>query len=74
MPKAMYDRILHLDGLRWHDPISVVGVPSHSYGYGVVAPPRNWDRGIATRPTPFPITLLREPVMGFQVPTPSVVS
>ena len=37
---------LHVEGLRWHDPISVVGVPSHSYGYGVVAPPRSWDRGI----------------------------
>ena len=43
---------LHVEGLRWHDPdhasrgASVVGDPSHSYGYGVVAPPRIWGRGI----------------------------
>ena len=50
---------LQVEGLRWHGPISVVGTPSHSYGYGVVAPPRSWDRGIrnAAHP-PFPITLL----------------
>ena len=35
---------IQVDGLRWHDPdhasrgASVVGAPSHSYGYGVVAP------------------------------------
>jgi hypothetical protein len=32
--------------LRWHDPISVVGAPSRSECYGVVAPPRSWGRGI----------------------------
>ena len=37
---------LHVEGLRWHDPISVVGAPSRSECYGVVAPPRNWGRGI----------------------------
>ena len=44
---------LHVDGLRWHDPISVVGAPSRSERYGVVAPtraiarvPRSWGRGI----------------------------
>jgi hypothetical protein len=50
---------LQVEGLRWHDPdhasrvASVVGAPSYSYGYGVVAPthavariPRIWDRGI----------------------------
>ena len=43
---------LHVEGLRWHDPdhasrgASVVGAPSRSYGYGVVAPPRIWGRGI----------------------------
>jgi hypothetical protein len=46
VPTNMNDMTLHVEGLRWHDPISVVGAPSHSYGYGVVAPPRNWDRGI----------------------------
>jgi len=52
VPTIMDDMTLHVEGLRWHDPISVVGAPSHSYGYGVVAPPRNWDRGIrnAARP------------------------
>ena len=50
---------LHVEGLRWHDPISVVGAPSCSYGYGVVAPPRVWGRGIrnAAHPpfrSPFP--------------------
>ena len=47
------------EGLRWHDPdhasrgAPVVGVPSRSERYGVVAPthaiariPRSWDRGI----------------------------
>ena len=37
---------LHVEGLRWHDPISVVGAPSRSECYGVVAPPRSWGRGI----------------------------
>ena len=36
-------------GLRWHSPISVVGAPSRSDGYGVVAPPRIWSRGTVTR-------------------------
>ena len=52
---------LQVDGLRWHDPISVVGAPSRSERYGVVAlthaiarVPRSWDRGIrnATHCTP----------------------
>jgi len=30
--------ILHVGGLRWHGPISVVGAPIRSDGYGVVAP------------------------------------
>ena len=52
MPTTMYDMTLHVEGLRWHGPddasrgAPVVGVPSHSYGYGVVAPPRVWDRGM----------------------------
>ena len=59
VPTSMYDMTLHVEGLRWHGPdhaargAPVVGVPSHSYGYGVVAPthavarvPRIWDRGI----------------------------
>ena len=41
-------------GLRWHGPTHalrarvppVVGAPSRSEGYGVVAPPRIWSRGI----------------------------
>ena len=40
---------LHIEGLRWHDPISVVGAPSRSECYGVVAlthaiarVPRSW--------------------------------
>ena len=37
---------LQVEGLRWHDPISVVGAPSRSECYGVVAPPRSWGRGI----------------------------
>jgi hypothetical protein len=47
---------LHVEGLRWHDPdhaargALVAGVPSHSYGYGVVVPPRSWDRGILGTP------------------------
>ena len=40
------DMILRLSGLRWHGPDSVVGAPSRSEGYGVVAPPRIWSRGI----------------------------
>ncbi len=51
VPTTMRGMILHVDGLRWHDPISVVRAPSRSECYGVVAPPRSWDRGIcnATR-------------------------
>ena len=41
VPTNMNDITLQVEGLRWHDPISVVGAPSHSYGYGVVAPPRS---------------------------------
>jgi len=45
---------LHVEGLRWHDSISVVGAPSRGECYGVVAPPRSWGRGIrnAARCTP----------------------
>ena len=58
---------IHVEGLRWPDPnhaargAPVAGAPSHSYGYGVVAPPRVWGRGIrnAAHP-PTPITLLEE--------------
>ena len=52
VPKTMNDMTLHVERLRWHGPdhasrgAPVVGVPSHSYGYGVVAPPRSWGRGI----------------------------
>ena len=42
----MIDMVLHGSGLGWHGPISVVGAPSRSDGYGVVAPPRIWSRGI----------------------------
>ena len=35
-----------VSGLGWHGPISVVGAPSRSDGYGVVATPRIWSRGI----------------------------
>jgi hypothetical protein len=54
VPATIWGMTLHVEGLRWHGPISVVGDPSHSYGYGVVAPPRSWDRGIrnATHCTP----------------------
>ena len=37
---------LHVEGLGRHGPIPVVGAPNRSYDYGVVAPPRAWDRGI----------------------------
>jgi len=43
---------LQVEGLRWHDPdhayarCPVVGAPSRSECYGVVAPPRSWGRGI----------------------------
>ena len=61
MPNTMDDMNLHAGGLRWHGPdhasrgAPVVGTPSRSYGYGVVAPPRIWGRGIrnAAHP-PFP--------------------
>ncbi len=59
VPTDMNDMNLQVEGLRWHGPdhaargAPVVGAPSHSYGYGVVAPthavarvPRSWDRGI----------------------------
>ena len=42
---------LQVEGLRWHDPdhasrgAPVVGAPSRSECYGVVAPPRSWGRG-----------------------------
>ncbi len=46
VPTDMYDMTLHVEGLGWHGPISVVGAPNRSYSYGVVAPPRIWGRGI----------------------------
>jgi len=52
VPTTMWGMILHVEGLRWHDPdhayarCPVVGAPSRSECYGVVAPPRSWDRGI----------------------------
>jgi hypothetical protein len=46
VPTTMKGMTLHVEGLRWHGPISVVGAPSRSECYGVVAPPRSWDRGI----------------------------
>ena len=45
-PNAMADLNTQVCGLGWHGPISVVGAPSRSDGYGVVAPPRTWGRGI----------------------------
>ena len=55
VPTAMNDMTLEVEGLRWHGPdhaargAPVVRAPSHSYGYGVVAPthaiarvPRSW--------------------------------
>ncbi len=39
-PNSMNDMILQVCGLRWHGPISVVGAPIRSDGYGVVATPR----------------------------------
>ncbi len=38
VPNTMADMILRVCGLGWHGPISVVGAPSRSDGYGVVAP------------------------------------
>ncbi len=57
-PNAMADSDKRVCGLGWHGPISVVGPPSRSDGYGVVAPPRIWGRGIpnaahCTPPTAF---------------------
>ncbi len=46
VPTTMSDVSLRVGGLGWHGPISVVGAPNRSYGYGVVAPPRIWGRGI----------------------------
>ena len=46
VPNTMADTIVRLCGLGWHGPISVVGAPSRSDGYGVAAPPRIWGRGI----------------------------
>ena len=45
-PTTMTDRTLEVCGLGWHGTISVVGAPSGSYGWRVVAPPRIWRRGI----------------------------
>ena len=46
VPTTMWGMRVRVEGLGWHDPISVVGAPIRSYGYGVVAPPRIWGRGI----------------------------
>ena len=46
VPTIMKGMTVHVEGLRWHDPISVVGAPSRSECYGVVAPPRSSGRGI----------------------------
>jgi hypothetical protein len=46
VPTTMNDMTLHVEGLGWHGPIPVVGAPNRSCDYGVVAPPRAWDRGI----------------------------
>jgi len=59
VPTIMHGMTLHVDGLRWHNPdhaacgAPVVGAPSRSECYGVVAPthtvarvPRSWGRGI----------------------------
>ncbi len=64
-------RIIRGSGLGWHGPTGhrrrwslrarvplVVGAPNRSLGYGVVAPPRIWSRGIpnaahCTSPTAF---------------------
>ena len=52
VPTTMWGMILHGEGLRWHGPdhasrgAPVVGAPSRSECYGVVAPPRSWGRGI----------------------------
>ena len=45
-PNTMTDISLRVCGLGWHGPISVVGAPSRSDGYGVVAPPRILGRRI----------------------------
>jgi len=45
-PNDMQDMILRVGGLGWHGPIPVVRAPSRSEGYGVVALPRVWGRGI----------------------------
>ena len=64
-PATMWRMILHVEGLRWHDPdhayarCPVVGAPSHSYGYGVVAPPRSWNRGIRNAAHCTPSTAFR---------------
>ena len=42
VPNTVADRNIRVCGLGWHGPISVVGAPSRSDGYGVVAPPRIW--------------------------------
>ncbi len=40
VPNTKRDNILHVCGLRWHGPISVVGAPRRAYGHAFVAPPR----------------------------------
>ena len=46
VPTNMKGMTVHVEGLWWHDPISVVGALSRSECYGVVAPPRSWGSGI----------------------------
>jgi hypothetical protein len=56
VPTNMRDMTIQIEGLGWHDPdhaprgAPVVGSASHSYGYGVVFPPRIWGRGIPGTP------------------------
>ena len=46
VPNTMCGIDLHVSGLRWHGPTSVVGTPFHGYGHAFVVPPRIWGRGI----------------------------
>ncbi len=66
VPSTIWGMTVRVEGLGWHDPISVVRAPSHSYGYGVVAPPRIWGRGIpnAANCTPSTAFLASPALMG----------
>jgi len=74
----MNEMTLRVEGLRWHDPdhalrgAAVVGVPGHSYGYGIVAPthavarvPRVWDRGIPGTRAVAPVAAHCTPLTAF---------